>query len=222
LDEADPSVPLLPTGNARRFAPLLSAIALLRSLRRAGDNFAEARALTKATSSALSIVLRALLPLAADLHLLFFGPDSPTTNPYNPFVTPDVLDIVVTRDLPFSVAVSFCSALSSDHLPVLIDTGCRSTFQNPMDRPDVGRTDWAKFQTHLEVQIPLNPELQNGKVIDASIDNLSGAILWAFTASTPKHHTHGDTSPRSLQEFRMIYAPRTGFGDGDKSPGTPL
>ena len=28
-----------------------------------------------------------------------FGPDSPTTNPYNPPATPDVLDIVITRNL---------------------------------------------------------------------------------------------------------------------------
>jgi len=28
---------------------------------------------------------------------LIFGPDTPTTNPYNPLVTPDVLDIVITR-----------------------------------------------------------------------------------------------------------------------------
>ena len=30
---------------------------------------------------------------------LIFGPDSPTTNPYNHSATPDVLDIVITRDL---------------------------------------------------------------------------------------------------------------------------
>ena len=29
---------------------------------------------------------------------LIFGPDSPTTNPYNTSSTPDVLDIVITRD----------------------------------------------------------------------------------------------------------------------------
>jgi hypothetical protein len=34
---------------------------------------------------------------------LIFGPDTPTTNPYNPSATPDVLDIAVTKDLPFPV-----------------------------------------------------------------------------------------------------------------------
>ena len=71
---------------------------------------------------------------------LIFGPDTPTTNPYNPSATPDVLDIAVTKDLPFPVTLTSCSALSSDHLPVLIDTACRSSFHHPPDRP--------KFQAH--------------------------------------------------------------------------
>jgi hypothetical protein len=29
---------------------------------------------------------------------LIFGPDTPTTNPYNTSPTPDILDIVITRD----------------------------------------------------------------------------------------------------------------------------
>jgi endonuclease/exonuclease/phosphatase family metal-dependent hydrolase len=93
---------------------------------------------------------------------LIFGPNSPTTNPYNHSATPDVLDIVITRDVPSSVALTSCSAISSDHLPILIDTGCRSTFQHPPNRPDVWRTDWANFQTLLEAEIPLIPELHNG------------------------------------------------------------
>ena len=66
---------------------------------------------------------------------LIFGQDSPTTNPYNHLVTPDVLDIVITKNLSPGVS-DLCSALSSDHLPVLIDTSCRSSFHNPPDRPD--------------------------------------------------------------------------------------
>ena len=34
---------------------------------------------------------------------LIFGPDSPTTNHYNPLVTPDVLDFVITKNLSFPV-----------------------------------------------------------------------------------------------------------------------
>jgi hypothetical protein len=34
---------------------------------------------------------------------LIFGPDTPTTNPYNTCATPDVLDIAVAKNLPFPV-----------------------------------------------------------------------------------------------------------------------
>jgi hypothetical protein len=126
---------------------------------------------------------------------LIFGPDIPTTNPYKPSVTPDVLDVVLTQKLSFPVYLTLCSALSSDHLPVLIDTACRSSFLHPPDRPDFRRTDWAKFQTHLEEQIPFNPELSNGMAIDTRIENFSGAVLKALEASTPKRRPRDDPRP---------------------------
>ena len=89
-----------------------------------------------------------------------------------------------------------CSALSSDHLPVLIDTMCRSSFQHPPDRPDVRRTDWANFQTHLETEIPFNPELHTSMDNDTCVENFSGAILGALEASTPKLRPIGDLRPQ--------------------------
>jgi hypothetical protein len=58
---------------------------------------------------------------------LIFGPDTPTTNPYNPMATPDVLHIVITKKLTSPVYLTACSALGSDHLPVRIDTKGRSS-----------------------------------------------------------------------------------------------
>jgi len=43
---------------------------------------------------------------------LIFGPDSATIKPYNPLVAPDVLDIVITKNLSFPVYLTSCSALS--------------------------------------------------------------------------------------------------------------
>ena len=76
---------------------------------------------------------------------LIFGTDTPTTNPYNPFATPDVLYIVKTKNLTSPVYLTSCSALSSDYHPVLIDTTCRSSFHNPPECPDFMRTDRANF-----------------------------------------------------------------------------
>ena len=60
---------------------------------------------------------------------LIYGPDTPNTNPYNTCATPDALDIAVRKTSCFRGLTS-CSALSSDHLPVLIDTVCSSSFQH--------------------------------------------------------------------------------------------
>jgi len=121
---------------------------------------------------------------------LIFGPDSPTTNPYNPSVTPDVLDIVITKNLSFPVCLTSCSALSSDHLQGLIDTACRSSFQHPPDRPD-----WANFKNQLEKLIPLDLELHKEMAIDTCVENFSGAVLKALAASTPKRRPRDDPRP---------------------------
>ena len=74
--------------------------------------------------------------------LMVFGPHSATIEPYNLSATPDALDIVITKNLSFPVYLKSCSVLSSDHLPVLIDTACQSSFHRPPDRHDFRRTDW--------------------------------------------------------------------------------
>jgi hypothetical protein len=126
---------------------------------------------------------------------LIFGPDNTSSNPYNPSVTPDFLDIVLTQNLSFPVYLTSCSALSSDHLTVLIDTACLSSFLNPPDRPDFRRTDWAKLQTHLEHQIQFDPELLNGMAIDTCVENFSGAVLKALEACTPKPRPRDNSRP---------------------------
>jgi hypothetical protein len=73
---------------------------------------------------------------------LIYGPDSPTTVPYRHNATPDVLDIVIAKDFVLPMYLTVCSAFSSDHLPILFDTTCRSSFQNLLDRLDFTRMDW--------------------------------------------------------------------------------
>jgi hypothetical protein len=76
---------------------------------------------------------------------LLYGPDSPTTAPYTYNAT-----VAVVKDFAQPVHLSVCSALSSDHLPILIDNTCRSSFQNLLDRPDFTRIDWGTSQACLE------------------------------------------------------------------------
>ena len=87
-----------------------------------------------------------LCDYADENSCLIFGPEKPTTNPYNPSATPDVLDIAVTKDVPFKVYLNSCSELSSVYLPVLLDTACRSPLHHSPDRLNFRRTDFAKSQ----------------------------------------------------------------------------
>ena len=110
-------------------------------------------------------------------------------------VTPEILDIAITKNFSFPVYLTSCSALSSDHLAVLIDTSCHSSFLNPPDRPDFRRTDWASFQSQLEELIPFDSELHNEMAIDTCLENFSGAVLKALAASTPKRRPRDDPRP---------------------------
>jgi len=98
-------------------------------------------------------------------------------------------------NLSFPVYLNSCSALSSDHLPFLIDTSCSSSFHKPPDRPDFRRTEWASFQTQLEELIPFDSELHNEMAIDTCVENFSSAVLKALSALTPKRRPRDDPRP---------------------------
>ena len=136
---------------------------------------------------------------------LIFGPDTPTTNPYNPSATTDVLGIAVTKNVLVSLYLTSCSSPSSYHLPVLIHTACCSSFHHPPDRPNFRCTEWAKFQTNLEDHIPFDPELHNGMVIDTCVENFSGAVLNALAEFTPKCRLRDDPRPPIPAGFRTKY-----------------
>ena len=62
-------------------------------------------------NSRLITTMEKLLRDYADRNsCLIFGPDSPTTNPYNPSAIPDVLDIEITTDFNSQIDLTSCSA----------------------------------------------------------------------------------------------------------------
>jgi len=116
------------------------------------------------------------------------------TIPYNPSTTPDVFDITTTKDLVTPVSLNMCSALSLDHVPVLIDKRCWSSFLSAPEHLDL-RTDWSKFQACLEAELPSNPDLPNEVATDACVKELSSSISKALTDSTPMCRPCDDPRP---------------------------
>lgn len=115
-----------------------------------------------------------------------------------------------------------CFTLRSDHLPVLIDTPCRSSFLNLPYLPELWRTDWCKFQASLEPGLPSSPGLPNEVAISVCVKQLSSAISKALPESTPYFAlvmTHG---PR----YRLVLTKPTEFQDAirdlkvRKAPGS--
>ena len=131
-----------------------------------------------------------------------YGPNTPTTVTYNPSSTPHVLDIVITKDLVSQVYPTTCSALSSDHLHILFDTQCRSSFLSPPDRPFLRKADWLKFQACLEAGLTSNPDLRDEVAIDARVKELSCAITKALKDSAPKCRPRGDPRPPLLAHIQ--------------------
>jgi hypothetical protein len=126
---------------------------------------------------------------------LIYKPDLPTTAPNTPNATPDVLDIVVVNVFVLPVHLTVCSALSSDHLPILIDISCRSSFQNLPDHPEFTRIDWVALQACVEVRPPGNPVMVDEEAIEKCTEELISAIQVATAESAPRLRTCANPRP---------------------------
>jgi hypothetical protein len=125
---------------------------------------------------------------------LIYGPDSPATNTYT-HATPDVLDIVVVKDFFLKSHLTVCATLNSDHLPILTDTSCRSSFDNLPESLDFTRMDWAAFQACLEHRLPGSLLVVNEEVIDKCLEELTSAIHEATAATAPRRRKRADPRP---------------------------
>jgi hypothetical protein len=93
------------------------------------------------------------------------------------------------------VHLAVCHTLSSDHLPVLIDTICRASFNDPLDRPDLTWTDWVTFQASLKDRLPGNPAVHDEEAINKCVKEMTSAIQVVLMASAPKSRPCTDTRP---------------------------
>ena len=129
-----------------------------------------------------------IMPTRTAVWSLVPSPKPPINR--TPSLPSDVSDIVMTKNIPSAMYLTSWYALSFDHLPVLVDTECPSSLLQPSDHPHFRRTDWAKFQSHLEDKIPFDPELHIEMSIVTCAENFPGAVLEVLAASTPECRLH--------------------------------
>jgi hypothetical protein len=112
-------------------------------------------------------------------------------------------------------------AVRTDHTSALIDTTCRSSFRNLLDRPDFMRMCWAAFEACLEG----TPGESRYKRQVGNRQLCLGAakcIQEAIAASAPKRRSRADPQLRPPLVFRMKYTWTNGRGVSGKSRGTQL
>jgi hypothetical protein len=88
-------------------------------------------------------------------------------SPYtNANATADIYHLIVIKDIFLTVLVNVLSAVSSDHLPILLDITCRPSIQKLPDRAYYTRINCAALQACLEVRLPEIFVLSDKEAID--------------------------------------------------------
>jgi len=116
--------------------------------------------------------------------------------------------------------LTLCSALSSDHLPVLIDTTCRSSFQwiALIAEALIGPTSKLTWK----IKFPSIRNYTTGWQLTSALRTSAAPSWWLWRhlfPSVARVPTHG---LRYRPVLRTKYAWRIGCGGIGRSPGTPL
>lgn len=128
------------------------------------------------------------------------GPDSPTHIPTNPTHQPDVLDIVLHKNLPCPINLEVLYELDCQHLPLLITLAMDAVQTIP--RPARWKTDWNEFRAQL-VNLETGP-LNTAEEVDSCAIVLTEAIREAITKASTlvKTSRKRNPLPRSLQALK--------------------
>ena len=128
---------------------------------------------------------RALFSHSCKSDFIVAGPLEPTYHSHNLLHRPDVLDIVVYKNVRQSLELQTRTSLSSDHNPVQITLGDELEQHEPSLKYNYRRTDWDLFRSELESRVGFNP-LTTTQEIDKAVQELTSAIFEAIDLSTPR------------------------------------
>ncbi|KAJ1141152.1 hypothetical protein NDU88_007487 [Pleurodeles waltl] len=127
----------------------------------------------------------ALLAHSKKEDFVVAGPTQPTHYPGSALHKPDVLDIVVMKNLSQSMALETLTALTSDHNPVLITVGDVLENQQQGPRHNYKKADWSLYKRSLEETLGPGP-LRCIEDIEQAVHHFTAAVHTAIERSVPK------------------------------------
>jgi endonuclease/exonuclease/phosphatase family metal-dependent hydrolase len=128
---------------------------------------------------------RSLYSHSCKSDFIVAGPLEPTHHSNVLSHRPDVLDIVVYKNIRHSVELQTRTSLSSDHNPVQITIGDELEQHEPSLKFNYRRTDWDLFRSELESRVRHDP-LTTKQDLDDAVLQLTTAIFEAIELSAPR------------------------------------
>nr|CAD7403431.1 unnamed protein product [Timema poppensis] len=129
---------------------------------------------------------------ASDAEYNVLAPESPTYYPANYLHRPDVLDIIMTNLKITNETLTVLQELDSDHNPILCEWVVDTEHKNNWRKPTIKTTNWVKFNTELQENIPRNLVIETQEDVDAAIDVLTMTIQETYRVNTKTSQKHQD------------------------------
>lgn len=123
---------------------------------------------------------RALRTYADNNNLAVYGPDEPTFFHRSGY-RPDVLDILVAKDVTADIELSTVSETSSDHNPVIV------TIDGTQDELQVNektRVCWPKFAEILEDSISCSQRISSTEQLEDAVNEFTESVTGALQSAT--------------------------------------
>jgi retron-type reverse transcriptase len=120
------------------------------------------------------------------------GPTEPTLYHAASYL-PDVIDIIVYKNLNLNIDLTTLKELSSDHNPVLIEIGAPTRPRTTTTK----NTSWPIFTDAIQKLLPQVPKILDNDQLETAIDNLTSAISQAIDRATT-HKTTTFANPTQL------------------------
>ncbi|KAI5719420.1 hypothetical protein M8J76_009912 [Diaphorina citri] len=132
------------------------------------------------------------------------GPEESTYYPSHMNRHPDVLDIVITKNVTCIMSQEvFAAELPSDHAPVVIELDAVLLQCPPRLKLINGPVDWDLFREHLNSKINIPSSLQTVESIDNTVDSFTDAVKQSVYLSSgpPKYSTYKFVLPFHLRSL---------------------